>query len=270
MVPGGVEQDILCEKINEFQIEEDVTDTNIHELAFNEFYDISCDSFKDMIDIKVKSMSITFDEIYAVEELTRGQSLLPEWWEIRKECFTASNFYLAAVNKVEPSNKLKFILYSSFSNASTLHGNQNESIALQKYVQFLTSKSININVKKVGLLLSKSHPYLGASLDAVIKNVDSGERWGVEIKCPFSKFSQNIDLVVSDKKFYLQKKDNNISLKKSHKYFYQIQGQMFCSNLNRVDLVVWFGNDKPLFVETVTFDDKFWKSTLSRIEFFYC
>ena len=44
---------------------------------------------------------------------------------------------------------------------------------------------------------------------------------------------------------------------------------MFCNNLNRVDLVVWFGNDKPLFVETVTFDDKFWKIALNKIDFFY-
>ena len=33
-----------------------------------------------------------------------------------------------------------------------------------------------------------------------------------------------------------------IQLNRSYKYFYQIQGQMFCTQLRRVDFVVYFDN----------------------------
>ena len=56
--------------------ETDITEKTTHELAFNEFYDISHSSFKNMIDIKVKSISITFDEILAVEEFNQRTILI--------------------------------------------------------------------------------------------------------------------------------------------------------------------------------------------------
>ena len=64
-----------------------------------------------------------------------------------------------------------------------------------------------------GLIVSKTHPYLGASLDAIITDMDTGEKWGVEIKCPSSKFNQPLEDVLQDKRFYLHKKDGSICLK---------------------------------------------------------
>ena len=91
------------------------------------------------------------------------------------------------------------------------------------------------------------------SLDLIVLNIESNDSWGVEIKCPISKFNKNIDEVLNDKSFYLEMVDDRkVQLKRSHKYFYQIQGQLFCSGL-KVDFVVWFGDMKPLHVETVTY-----------------
>ena len=53
-----------------------------------------------------------------------------------------------------------------------------------------------------------------------------------------------------DKKFYLEKANGKIQFKRSYKYFYQIQGQMFCTQLKRVDFIVYFGKNVPLYVET--------------------
>ena len=49
-------------------------------------------------------------------------------------------------------------------------------------------------------------------------------------------------------------------LKISHPYFYQLQAQMFCANLIRTDLVVWFGDNEPLFIESIFFYENFWTS----------
>ena len=42
---------------------------------------------------------------------------------------------------------------------------------------------------------------------------------------------------------------------------------MFCTQLKRVNFVAYFGKNVPLYVETVTFDEKFWLQILPRIEF---
>ena len=72
-------------------------------MPFNEFCDISQDSFKDMVDKYAVNILLTDEEIKHIEYSTRGQQYSSLWWEHRNEKFTASNFCIAAVSKVEPS-----------------------------------------------------------------------------------------------------------------------------------------------------------------------
>ena len=111
--------------------------------------------------------------------------LLKIWLiNVYKEKLTASNFYIAAVNKVEPSKKIKSLFYSSVKTSSMKHGAANEIVALTEYVTLLTSQSATINLVLPGFILSKSLPFLGASLDSIVTNVDNLETWGVEINVP--------------------------------------------------------------------------------------
>ena len=147
------------------------------------------------------------------------------------------------------------MFYSSVKTSSLKNGLANESVALTEYVTFLISQSVTVNLFQPGRILSKSHPFLRASLDSIVTNVDNLETRGVENKCPSSKLDQSINDFLKDKKFYLEKANGKIQLKRSHKYFYQIQGQMFCTKLKRVNFVVYFGKNVPLYVETVTFNE---------------
>ena len=125
--------------------------------------------------------------------------------------------------------------------------------------------SINVNVKQLGLLLSKSHPY--ASLDRLAICQQNGEKWGLEIKCPFSKHGMSLK---EDKKFFLKQSSDSVTLKITHPYFYQFQALMFCANLIRTDLVVWFGDNEPLFIESICCDENFWTiKALPRLDYFY-
>ena len=45
-----------------------------------------------------------------------------------------------------------------------------------------------------GLILSKSHPFLGAPFDFIVTNVDNLETWKKEIKSPSSKLDQNFNV----------------------------------------------------------------------------
>ena len=100
-------QDIYCEEVpfdgtDNFETD-DIQEPSLTCIQFNEFYDISQACFKEMVDIYVDSMSITFAEISEVEKNTRGQISSEHWWNYGKERLTASKFYSAEVNTVEPS-----------------------------------------------------------------------------------------------------------------------------------------------------------------------
>ena len=87
----------------DFQIETAVN----FPMLFNEFYDISQDSFKDMVDINWLRNQTSW---IFYPGSTIFKSL---WWEYRKEKLTASNFRIAVINKVEPNKKLNSLFYSS-------------------------------------------------------------------------------------------------------------------------------------------------------------
>jgi len=61
-----------------------------------------------------------------------------------------------------------------------------------------------------------------------------------------------------------------IELKRSYPYYYQIQGQTYCSGLKRVDLAVWLGGSEPLCILTIHYDEIFMeKHVLPKLEYFY-
>ena len=89
----GEPQDIYCEEVSfdgtdNFETD-DMQESSLSSIPFNEFYDISQACFKEMVDIYVDSMSITFAKISEIEKNTRGQMSSEHWWSHRKERLTA-------------------------------------------------------------------------------------------------------------------------------------------------------------------------------------
>lgn len=67
----------------------------------------------------------------------------------------------------------------------------------------------------------------------------------------------------------MDEKDGSIHLKKTHNYYYQVQGQMAVVDLRWCDFVVWTLDD--IFVERINFDEAFWKNQCyPQLHSFYC
>ena len=113
---------------------------------------------------------------------------------------------------MEPSRKIHSILYSKLNLSSTRHGIQYENEALKRYTGDIAKKDIFLDVEHSGLIVSKTHPYLGASLDAIVTDIYGGEKWGIEIKCPSSKYNQQIDDVLKDQKILFAKSKWNYKI----------------------------------------------------------
>ncbi|KXJ09599.1 hypothetical protein AC249_AIPGENE9449 [Exaiptasia diaphana] len=243
--------------------------------AFNDLYDISSNEFKDIIDHYFNShySNIPANEVENIEKATRGQQKNSVWHNKRKEILTASNFGMICKNKVEPSKKLKAILYSNFTTEATVYGQENESKAVELYLKQEKERLCNDNYQalEVGLLISAKKPFLGASLDRVIVDKLNKVRWGVEVKCPISKHGMQVHEACMKKSFFLQESaDGKIYLKRNHNYFYQLQGQLFVSGFEFIDFVVYFGDGIPVFIERIDFDKQFWVDNMyQQLEFFF-
>ena len=179
-------------------------------VAFTDSYDIATNRFKSMIDEHVSSLTITLEEIQETERLTRGQAKNNLWFEKRKTALTASNFGNAAKTKVEPSNKLKAILYSNFTTEAVQYGIESEQKAVDLFIREMRKDGIAVSVEEPGLSLSRDKPYLGASLDRVVTMTDTGKKWGMEIKSPFSKAGMTVDEACKAKSFFLEKLANGL------------------------------------------------------------
>ena len=105
-------------------------------------------------------MTVVHKEIEITERLNRGQNKNDFWYVKRKSLLTASKFCQAVKNKVEPSNKLKAMLYANFMAEALQYGIESEEKAMALYIQELELRGIKIKVDEVGLLMSKEKPFL--------------------------------------------------------------------------------------------------------------
>ena len=94
----------------------------------------------------------------------------------------------------------------------------------------------------------------------------------IEIKCPFSfHFKHSIgDSTVNGKCLfcYIEETTEAVKLKRSHDYFYQVQGQMAVVGVQWCDFIIW----TPAFihVERIYYDDTFWNTKcIPRLKSFY-
>ena len=105
-----------------------------------------------------------------------------------------------------------------------------------------------------------------ASPDGVVYNESETPVGIVEIKCPFSlRDKASLD---SACKFCCEDENGSMVLKRSHDYFFQVQGQMAALGVQWCDFIVW----APAFLHTerITWDESFWKNKcLSQLTNYY-
>lgn len=114
-------------------------------------------------------------------------------------------------------------------------------------------------VNKCGLFIDINHCYLGASPDGV---TESGGI--VEVKCPITAEFMTIEQATETlKTFCIDKRTKK--LKRSHNYWFQIQGQLHVSGKNFCDFIIW--TKKDLYVERIYPNETCWNKMLPKLKF---
>ena len=135
-----------------------------------------------------------------------------------------------------------------------MHGRRFEAVAIEKYDEFA-----GVETSDCGLFVSIAHPMLAASPDGVVDNETL-----VEVKCPYTSRDRPITHVTVP---YLKLMDGCLNLDTSHNYYYQIQGQLYCTGRTVCDLVVYTVSDMKVI--RIARDDVFINAMVAKLLTFY-
>ncbi|KAJ8969567.1 hypothetical protein NQ314_001688 [Rhamnusium bicolor] len=203
---------------------------------------------------------ISQDKIREIEYKTRGQSNNNNWLEERKYRLQSSYFgdiKKSLKNDQCAKNLSKRIIQNkdiSFVPANS-YGKRYELIARKKYEE-ISNESVNL----CGVFVSKEYPFLGGSPDGITATAC------LEIKCPFSTRNS---VITSETVPYLQlcDKDGFYKLKVDHNYYFQIQGQMLCTERRICHFVIYTNVD--CLILSIARDEQFIVNMVNKLKDFY-
>lgn len=223
---------------------------------------ISKKTHEDLFLEEMKVTKIETHEIKRLERQTVTQNKSKVWKEERCKRLCSSNFGRICKSTVRADKKKlarNLMITIKLRTAPIVHGQKYEGLAISNFM-----RETGCKVEKWGMFVSKETPFLAASPEGIITN-DNGQSLLVEVKYPYTAKDKNISHKTVP---YLDEKpDGSLDLNKNHNYYYQIQGQLYCTNKNKCKLIVFTLCDtKYISVER---DDTFIKEMLVKLREFF-
>jgi len=217
------------------------------------------------------TLTVTSEQAAYGEEKTRDQAKSRTWKRLRTGRVTASKAHqVCHTDENRPSLSLiKEICHPEMCNVQTAAmkwGIQKEPIALDNYEAWGKGKHQDFEYKRCGAFIHPKYPFLAASPDA-IRTCGCHDRGCVEVKCPASKAKLTIPECVQRPGFCLIKHGTGYQLDRKHPYYSQVQLQLFVTDTEFCDFVVW--TEAAVFVQTVHFNKDFVREMLPKMDHFF-
>ncbi|KAL2097015.1 hypothetical protein ACEWY4_006222 [Coilia grayii] len=192
-----------------------------------------------------------------LEQETRGQSRCPLWSMARESRLTASRFHEVLHARGEESmQRLAIrILKGTRQTAAMRRGLELEPEVLRSY-----GEVAHVNVYASGFVVHPDAPHLGASPDGRVVDPTEFPPFGlVEVKCP------NVRTIFEGT--HIKAVGGKPQLKRGHKYWTQVQGQLAVTGLRWCDFVTDTAGD--LTVEMIWHDDALITAMKEQLDLFY-
>ena len=194
------------------------------------------------------------------------------WFEQRAGRITSSVIHsILHTNTISPAPSLiKSICSchpSSASSEAMAWGRAHEKEALTQVTDYTVKQStshLDVVISEAGLCLHPEHPHLAASPDGFISCSCCGNGV-IEIKCPFRFRGQSVASMLTNPDSFLA---SDLSLPKAHKYYNQIQHQMFVTGRKYCDFVVWL-DPKEICVSRCAYDVSYEQTTVPKLLAFW-
>lgn len=205
----------------------------------------------------LESLKVSREISAAIEAETRPQSECQLWNQVRKPRLTASRFgEICHVRGASTAKALAArILRGTPQTAAMKRGLDLEPDILRQYSDFC-----NVSVTQCGIIIHPDAPHLAASPDAKVFNPRETPPFGLaEVKsCDVEEVSQVKHLITVQ---------GQACLKKTHKYYYQVQGQLALSGLQWCDFITDTHTD--FTVERIFRDEEIINSMRQKLDYFY-
>ncbi|XP_012945416.2 uncharacterized protein LOC106013658 [Aplysia californica] len=225
-----------------------------------------------------ESLVYTRDQCKLLEETTRQQGSSTTWHNHRKGRITGSNIK-RVVRKIEELNRkvnaattsLTHHLLSGGPDLSHIPaikwGRDSEESGLQEFEASMHSNHLNVTLRRAGLYVKSTHPYIGASPDAVL-HCDCHGLSTVELKCPFKLKGKNIVDNYAQTDFLCKGENGDLELKRDHAYYYQVQTQLAVTGFTAGFFCVSSLDGKPFIIQVLR-DDKLWEDIQQKLVVFF-
>jgi len=165
---------------------------------------------------------------------------------------------------------VKHILYSSFrGNAATRFGLAQEKASSVKYLEWLQTQCRSVGAtinQNCGLVVSSTYPWLAATPDGLVVDPCASPlppEGLVEFKNPYSYRDSLLQEAIDSKNCHcLTSIEGHFSLKRSHKYYHQVQFAMLCTGQTWCN---FFISAKDSFGERIEYDEEFCLSLVPKL-----
>ncbi|KAJ8914046.1 hypothetical protein NQ315_017565 [Exocentrus adspersus] len=196
--------------------------------------------------------TITYEEKVAVEVATQRQAECSDWFKQRAGHITASKF-----RALQHCPKL------------ILWGVTNENNAVEEYRKNMEVDHEEFIINDVGLIISTTFPQFGVSPDRIVY-CECCLGGCLEVKCPYLLNFNNVTSIeqyLQMRSTCLLKSEGKVILNRTHPYYYQVQAQIFVSELLYCDFVIWSPN--IFFKERILPNFEFWEKNYKIAERFH-
>lgn len=203
------------------------------------------------------SLATTLETAHNIANSTKEQSSCITWHQLRRPRITSSKFREVCHTRRQSSAEIltKRLQRPIHQTADMRRGLDMEPAAVEEYC-----RAREVNHYRCGFLIHPDAPWMGSSPDGIVYDPKGQSVHGlVEIKCP--NVASYVDCP------YIKISEGTHSLRKSHAYFWQIQGQMLISGLDWCDFVVYTQED--MFIQRIPRDDETIKTMKEKIDYFF-
>ena len=158
-----------------------------------------------------------------------------------------------------------FGYYPRYESIACKWGISNEAVARKIYIRKMKKFHIHLCVTEPGFFIDIEYPFIGASPDGLVSYRCHGPGL-LEIKCPWTYRALNVTEYATKKYACLELIDNNIKLKRTHTFYFQVQCQMHATNRKWCDFFLCTTKDS--FLERIIFDGNIFAVSVAKATYF--
>ena len=228
--------------------------TRFHEV---EYSTLRPEDLKEKCTSFLRDFKPTETQLTNLEKITRSQSQSVLWQRHREGRITATIAHdIKTLKTASVDNILKRVMKYEDRDLSKVEavsfGIYNERKAKELYCSAMKTDHDDFHMRDSGLVIDATCPVFAASPDGM-RTCSCHGNGLLEVKCSFKHKDLDVcEIVLIDHSFYL---DKDLKLKESHRYYTQIQFQMYVCQVTFCDFIVF--TLKGISTQTVEYNPTF-------------